>query len=252
MKAMIFAAGLGTRLRPITDTMPKALVPVCGKPLLYHTVCKLRDAGYDDIVVNVHHFPEQIRKYLADNDFGVRISISDESSGLLETGGGIKHARQLLLPCDGQFLVHNVDIVSNLSIPWFREQTRPEALATLLVSDRQTRRYLLFNDDMRLVGWTDIASGEVRSPYPDLDVAACRRFAFAGIHNISPSIFGAFDALAAPDRFPVMDFYLRACAQYPIYGVVAQDLTLVDVGKIDTLSEAERTCESMLPKPDSN
>lgn len=252
MKAMIFAAGLGTRLRPITDTMPKALVPVCGKPLLYHTVSKLRDAGYDDIVVNVHHFPQQIRKYLAENDFGIRISISDESSELLETGGGIKHARPLLLPCDGTFLVHNVDIVSNLSIPWFREQTRPDALATLLVSDRQTRRYLLFNDDMRLVGWTDIASGEVRTPYPGLDVASCRRFAFAGIHNISPSIFDAFDALAVPDRFPVMDFYLRACADYPIYGVVAQGLTLVDVGKIDTLSEAERTCESMLPKPDND
>ena len=246
MKAMVFAAGLGTRLRPITDTMPKALVPVCGKPLLYHTVCKLRDAGCDEIIVNVHHFPDQIRKYLADNDLGVSIKISDESSELLETGGGIRHARELLLPCYGPFIVHNVDIVSNLDIARFREQTRPDALATLLVSERQTRRYLLFSDDMRLVGWTDIATGEVRSPYAGLDVSKCRRFAFSGIHNISPAIFGAFDALGMPDRFPIIDFYLKACADYPIYGVAAKDLVLVDVGKADTLPEAERICESII------
>lgn len=243
---MVFAAGLGTRLRPITDTMPKALVPVCGKPLLYHTVCKLRDAGCDEIVVNVHHFPELIRKYLEENDFGVRIRISDESGELLETGGGIKHAKPLLLPLDGPFLVHNVDIVSNLDLSWFRSQARPEALATLLVSDRHTRRYLLFDDDMRLVGWTDIATGEVRSPYSGLDASKCRRYAFAGVHNVSPAIFDAFDALGMPERFPIIDFYLRACADYPIYGVVAQDLTLVDVGKIDTLAQAERICESLL------
>ncbi|MBO4742063.1 MAG: nucleotidyltransferase family protein [Bacteroidales bacterium] len=246
MKAMVFAAGLGTRLRPITDTMPKALVPICGRPLLYHTVCKLRDAGYDELVVNVHHFPEQIRKYLADNDLGVSIKISDESAELLETGGGINHARELLLPLDGPFLVHNVDIISNLDIDWFRGQTRPDALATLLVSERQTRRYLLFNDDMRLVGWTDISTGEVRSPYPYLDVSKCRRYAFAGIHNISPAIFQAFDALEVPGRFPIIDFYLRACADYPIYGVPDPGLTLVDVGKIETLAEAERICEGIL------
>ena len=246
MKAMVFAAGLGTRLRPITDTMPKALVPICGWPLLYHTVCKLRDAGYDELVINIHHFPEQIRKYLADNDLGVSIKISDESAELLETGGGINHARELLLPLDGPFLVHNVDIVSNLDIAWFRGQTRPDALATLLVSERQTRRYLLFNSEMRLVGWTDISTGEVRSPYPNLDPSKCRRYAFAGIHNISPAIFQAFDALEVPVRFPIIDFYLRACADYPIYGVPAPGLTLVDVGKKETLAEAERICEGIL------
>jgi NDP-sugar pyrophosphorylase family protein len=246
MKAMVFAAGLGTRLRPLTDSMPKALVPVCGKPLLYHTICKLRSAGYNEIVVNVHHFPEQIRKYLADNDLGVTISISDESSCLLETGGGIMHARELLLPCSEPFLVHNVDIVSNLDIPWFRSQSRPGALATLLVSQRQTRRYLLFDDDMRLVGWTDISTGEVRSPYPGLDASRCRRYAFAGIHNISPAIFGAFAALGMPERFPIIDFYLQACATYPIYGVLSENLTLVDVGKIESLAEAEAICKTIL------
>lgn len=246
MKAMVFAAGLGTRLRPITDRLPKALVPVCGKPLLDHVLSKLVAAGYDEIVVNVHHFPEQIRAYLATHDFGVPVRISDESSRLLETGGGILHARELLLPLEEPFLVHNVDIVSNLDLGWFRSQTRPEALATLLVSERPTRRYLLFDQQMRLMGWTDVSTGEVRSPYPDLHPDRCRRYAFAGIHNLSPAIFDAFAALGMPERFPIMDFYLQACAEWRIEGVVARELTLVDVGKIDTLTEAERICQTLL------
>ena len=246
MKAMVFAAGLGTRLRPITDSLPKALVPVCGKPLLAHVIEKLRAAGYQELVVNVHHFPEQIRTYLQSHDFGVQVRISDESERLLETGGGIWQAQSLLQPCEEPFLVHNVDIVSNLDLAWFRAQTRPEALATLLVSERETRRYLLFDQEMHLVGWTDIATGEVRSPYPDLDPANCRRYAFAGIHNLSPAIFDAFAALGMPERFPIMDFYLQACAAYRIDGVVATGLTLVDVGKIDTLAQAERICETLL------
>ena len=243
MKAMIFAAGLGTRLKPITDTMPKALVPVCGKPLLFHTICKLRDAGYDDIVVNVHHFPEQIRQYLQENDFGVIISISDESEQLLETGGGILAARPMLTG-DTPFLVHNVDIVSNLDLA--KLQLRPGDLATLVVSPRDTRRYLLFDDDLRLVGWTDTATGEVRSPFPGLDPSACRKYAFSGIHNISPSVFNAMDALGFTGRFPIMDFYLKACARYPIRGYLAENLKMVDVGKIDTLPDAERICSTLL------
>ena len=245
MKAIIFAAGLGTRLKPITDTMPKALVPVCGQPLLYYVIQKLKAAGYDDLVVNVHHFPDQIRQYLAANDFGVRISISDESDRLLETGGAILHARHLL---EGEpFLVHNVDIVSNLDLGWFRQQCLPGAMACLLVSSRQTRRYLLFEPEtMRLAGWTDTSTGEVRSPYPDIDPSRCIRYAFAGIHYLSPTVFDAMDALSMPERFPIMDFYLQACDRYPIYGIPAPDLRLVDVGKLDTLPEAERICAELL------
>ena len=243
MKAMIFAAGLGTRLKPITDTMPKALVPVCGKPLLYHTICKLRNAGYDDIVVNVHHFPEQIRQYLQAHDFGVRIRISDESSQLLETGGGILKAKDYLAS-NMPFLVHNVDIVSNLNVSELK--LAPGDLATLAVSSRDTRRYLLFDEDMRLTGWTDTATGEVRSPYPGLDLSACRRYAFSGIHLLSPSVFDAMSALGFSGRFPIMDFYLKACAEYPIRGYLAEDLKMVDVGKIDTLPEAERICATLL------
>jgi NDP-sugar pyrophosphorylase family protein len=245
MKAMIFAAGLGTRLRPLTDTMPKALVPVCGNPLLYHVITKLKAAGYTELVINVHHFAEQIREYLATHDFGLPISISDETSELLETGGGIAHAKDLILPTGEPFLIHNVDILSNLDIAWFRSQTRPEALSTLLVSERETSRYLLFDGEMRLVGWTNVATGEVRSPYPDLNPDHYHKLAFSGIHSISPAIFDAFETAGFTGRFPIMDFYIRECANYPIYGVCAPGLRLLDVGKVDSLAQAEELLASL-------
>ena len=243
MKAMIFAAGLGTRLKPITDTMPKALVPVCGQPLLYHVITKLVKAGYDDIIVNVHHFPDQIIDYLCANDFGAKITISDEREFLRETGGGIKHVRPLLTE---PFLVHNVDIISNLDLKWLREQHREDAVATVVVSERETQRYLLFDEDGRLKGWTNVKTGEVRSPFGDIDPSQYRKLAFAGIHLMSPAIFEAFDHLGFGDRFSIMDFYIQACAAYPIYAAVPPDFRLVDVGKIETLSEAERVCEVIL------
>ena len=293
MKAMIFAAGLGTRLKPITNTMPKALVPVCGQPLLYHVISKLVAAGYDDLVVNVHHFPDQIIHYLHSHDFGARIAVSDERDFLRETGGGIRFAKHLLTdfstppaaplemterdsfaplgmtkglssrPSEGTlsfrpseargeichnepFLVHNVDIVSNLDLNWLREQHREGALATLVVSERKTQRYFLFDEDNRLKGWTNIATGEVRSPFGDIDPGRCHKLAFAGIHLISPAIFDAFDKYGFGDRFSIVDFYLRACADYPIYAAVPPDFTLVDVGKFDTLPEAEATCATIL------
>ena len=260
MKAMIFAAGLGTRLKPITDTMPKALVPVCGQPLLYHVITKLVAAGYDDLVVNVHHFPDQIIHYLHSHDFGARIAVSDERDFLRETGGGIRYAKRLLTDFSTPpaaplemterdsfaplgmtmepFLVHNVDIVSNLDLDWLREQHREGALATLVVSDRKTQRYFLFDEDNRLKGWTNIATGEVRSPFGDIDPDGCRL--------ISPAIFDAFDKYGFGDCFSIVDFYLRACADYPIYAAVPPDFTLVDVGKFDTLPEAEATCATIL------
>ena len=256
MKAMIFAAGLGTRLKPITDTMPKALVPVCGQPLLYHVLTKLVAAGYDDIIVNVHHFPDQIIDYLCINDFGAHITISDERNFLRETGGGIKHVRPLLdfstppsAPLEmteDPFLVHNVDIVSNLNLKWLREQHRADALATIVVSERETQRYFLFDEEGRLKGWTNVKTGEVRSPYGDIDPNQYRKLAFAGIHLMSPAIFDAFDKLGFGERFSITDFYLKACAEYPIYAAVPPDFRMVDVGKKETLSEAERVCESIL------
>lgn len=256
---MIFAAGLGTRLKPLTDTMPKALVRVGGEPLIKRVIMNLAAAGVDRIVVNVHHFAEQIIDYLKDNDnFGLDIRISDETAGLLETGGGIKKAAPLFDPA-APMLIHNVDILSNVNLSEFYQiASRSEESeggsekgrvkseesnccgavdAVLLVSWRKTKRYLLFNDDMKLVGWTNIETGEVRSPYPELNPKKCRMYAFAGIHALSPRLLKMMDEF--PDRFGIIDFYLKACATHNIKGYVKDDLKLMDIGKLDTLAQAE-------------
>lgn len=246
MKALIFAAGLGTRLKPITDTLPKALVPVCGKPLIEHVARKLKASGVESAVVNVHHFANMIEEWAEGQDI-MPMEISDEREMLLETGGGVLHARPYLDGC-GHFLIHNVDIISDLDIPWLASQARPDAMATLLVSDRVTSRYLLFGPEtMRLKGWANVSTGEVRSPYPDLDVTKCRRLAFSGIHIMSDTVFEALEEYAESHgldsrnpRFPIMDFYISACASHEIRGVEAHDLHLVDVGKLDTIEIAER------------
>lgn len=263
---MIFAAGLGTRLKPLTDTMPKALVRVGGEPLIKRVILNLAAAGVERIVVNVHHFAEQIIDYLKDNDnFGLDIRISDETAGLLETGGGIKKAAPLFDPA-APILIHNVDILSNVDLREFyqvasrseegkvkSEESECESEegrvksekseccdavdAVLLVSWRKTKRYLLFNDDMKLVGWTNIETGEVRSPYPELNPKECRMYAFAGIHALSPRLLKMMDEF--PDRFGIIDFYLKACATHNIKGYVKDDLKLMDIGKLDTLAQAE-------------
>ena len=262
---MIFAAGLGTRLKPLTDTMPKALVRVGGEPLIKRVIMNLAAAGVDRIVVNVHHFAEQIIDYLKDNDnFGLDIRISDETAGLLETGGGIKKAAPLFDPA-APILIHNVDILSNVNLSEFyqiasrseeseggseKRRVKSEESnccgavdAVLLVSWRKTKRYLLFNDDMKLVGWTNIETGEVRSPYPDLDPKKCRMYAFAGIHALSPRLLKMMDEF--PDRFGIIDFYLKACATHNIKGYVKDDLKLMDIGKLDTLAQAEEFLEEL-------
>lgn len=246
MKAMIFAAGLGTRLKPLTDTLPKALVPVSGRPLIEHVTIRLEEAGIDESVVNVHHFADKIEKWVAGYQGKMKFDVSDERLELLETGGGILHARKYLEGC-GSFLIHNVDILSDLDIRDFVSKMRQESVATLLVSDRKTTRYLLFDTEtMRLKGWTNISTGEVRSPYPDLDPTQCKALAFSGIHILSDKVFELMDNYVGQKgissenpRFPIMDFYLSICAESEIYGVQAQDLRLIDVGKLDTLNEAE-------------
>lgn len=238
---MLFAAGLGTRLRPLTDTMPKALVPVGGRPLLAHTIQRLRDAGVTEVVINVHHFADQIINYTTTHNLGVHVTISDESKALLDTGGGLRQALSYFKG-DAPILVHNVDILSNADLVTFYNNNQDVDVA-LLVSERQTQRYLLFNDEMRLVGWTNISSGEVRSPYPNLDVAACHKYAFSGIHLVNPRI-GTVMA-QWPEKFPIMDFYLRHCDTLHIRGQVAHDLRLMDVGKQDTLRAAEEFLQSL-------
>jgi NDP-sugar pyrophosphorylase family protein len=224
-QAMIFAAGLGTRLKPLTDTMPKALVRVGGQPLLWHVIQKLKASGYERLVVNVHHFAEQIVDYLKANDnFGLDIRISDETDGLLETGGGIKKALPLFDSSE-PILIHNVDILSNLDL-----SALPTDAPLLVVSQRTTKRYLQFDDDMRLIGWKNIETCEVKG-------REGRPLAFSGIHMFHPSLAPLLEDW--PDRFPIMDFYLKVCADHVIRGFDAPNLQLLDVGKLDTLEQAE-------------
>lgn len=240
MKALIFAAGLGTRLKPLTDTRPKALVEVKGKPLLRHVLEKLSKAGYTEVVINIHHFGEQIIDYVNQHPInGMDIRISDERAQLLDTGGGIRQAGRLFSD-DGQpFLIHNVDIFSNLDVKSFYTDNLRNEGATLLVSERKTSRYLLFHpSDNRLVGWTNIQTGEVKSPYPDLRVEDCRMYAFAGIHLFSPSLLPLMNEW--PSRFSIIDFYLSVADKVPIIGVPKADLQLIDVGKPDTLHQVPR------------
>lgn len=239
---MIFAAGLGTRLKPLTDSMPKALVPVDGKTLLDITINRLVAAGATEIVVNVHHFGEQIIAHLQQHSYPVPVRISDERSQLLDTGGGLRQAVPLFGAPDGPVLLHNVDILHNADLSAFCAASDASGI-TLMVSDRPTSRYLLFNDDLRLVGWTNVQTGEVRSPYDALDISSLRRYAFSGIHCFSPAVFPLLQDW--PSRFPIMDFYLRECARIPIKAWPVEGLRLLDVGKTDSLSAATEFLRSM-------
>lgn len=238
---MIFAAGKGTRLKPLTDIIPKALVPVADKPLLERVLERV-DGIENKIVINIHHHAEQIRNFVNTTRayWQADISLSDESDALLETGGGLRKAAPLFT--NGKpILIHNVDILSNVDLADFYSKATAEA--TLLVSSRKTARYLLFDNDMRLVGWTNIQTGEVRSPYDNIDVSKCHMFAFSGIHIFSPTLFPLMDSW--PEKFSIIDFYLAICKDHDIRGVAKDDLKLLDVGKLDTLESASSFLHSL-------
>lgn len=229
MKAFILAAGLGERLRPLTNDKPKALVKAAGMTMLERTIRTLARGGFDSFVVNIHYFGEQIIDFLAKHDnFGYDIQISDERDLLRDTGGAIKHAAPLL-EGDGKFLIHNVDIVSNLDIPWFVGRSlASDAEASLLVSDRATSRYLLFDDDDLLVGWTNVTTGEVKTPYGGVDVDGCKKKAFSGIHVFSDKLLAEMSDM--PEKFSVIDFYLSMCASHKIEAVEYPSLKIQDLG----------------------
>ena len=234
-QAMIFAAGLGTRLKPLTDTMPKALVPYHGVPMLERVVGVLKDGGFDDIVVNVHHFADQIDAFIAEhNQFGIRVRTSDERDLLRETGGGIRHAAHLFNQNE-PVLLHNVDIESNLDYSKLLSFHNNGDIATLIVSQRDTSRYLLFDRENRLVGWTNVSTGEVKTPYSNLDISECRKYAFSGIHIISPSIFPLMKDW--PEKFSIIDFYLSICKDFQIKGFPVENLVVKDLGKKIILDE---------------
>lgn len=242
---MIFAAGLGTRLKPLTNTMPKALVPVGGKPLLQHTIEKLIAAGFNEIIINIHHFGQQIIDFAEENQrFGIRIEFSDERDKLLDTGGGIGKAAWFFN--DNQpFLLHNVDILSNIDLDeLYNSHLKRNSLATLVCSKRQTSRYLLFDRNNRLRGLTNEKTGETKSPFPDFNPKQYRKLAFAGIQILRPSIFRYMDDF--PDKFSIIDLYLSICDKETVTCYFPDNLKVIDVGKIDSLQESERLLNQIL------
>ena len=238
MKAMIFAAGLGTRLKPLTDTMPKALVPLAGKPLLQWQVEKLRDAGITDIIVNVHHFPDMIIDTIRANEgWGCHIVISDERDLLLDTGGGLRKAvTGYGLQVTGEsILACNVDILSNIDICDFINAYEQSSISQLVVSDRQTQRYLCFDDNDQLCGWTNIKTGELKGQDG-------RHLAFSGMQILSPEALSLLSQMPQ-DKFSLIDFYLQAMNKVPLKAYVPSDYRMMDVGKIDQIEEAVRFAE---------
>lgn len=239
MKAMLFAAGLGTRLKPLTDHMPKALVPVAGKPMLEHVLLKLKSAGFTEIVINIHHFGQQIIDFLqANQNFGLTIHISDERAKLLDTGGGIRHASRFLDSRE-PFLIHNVDILSDTNLEEvYRYHCQSQNIATLVVSPRKSSRSLLFDIDNRLCGWQNQTTGETKPTGFIADSSVYTSYAFSGIHVMSPEMLHAMTG-RWQGRFPIMDFYLQHCTQLPIGGYICPTIHLIDIGKPETLAQAD-------------
>ena len=244
MKAMIFAAGLGTRLKPLTDRMPKALVPLAGKPLLQWQVEKLRDAGITDIIVNVHHFPDMIIDTIrANQGWGCNILISDERDQLLDTGGGLKKAinHSPFALRHSPLLACNVDILSNLNLrALISGYSSLSGLSSLLVvSPRETQRYLLFDDDLTLRGWTNIKTGEVRpSSLHHCIIPSLRKLAFSGCQILSPETLSLLSQMPE-DKFSLIDFYLQVMNKVPLKAYIPNAFRMMDVGKIDQIEAAE-------------
>ena len=253
MKAMIFAAGLGTRLKPLTDTMPKALVPLAGKPLLQWQVEKLRDAGITDIIVNVHHFPDQIIDTVrAHNGWGCNILISDERDELLDTGGGLRKALSTINFQLSPLLACNVDILSNIDIRALVDAYARTNVSQLVVSERRTQRYLCFDQEGLLRGWTNIATGEVKPASLNQSahsiVPSLRSLAFSGMQILSPEVLACLEHMPQT-KFSLIDFYLSLCEQNhlspSLTAFVPENYRMMDVGKIDQIEEAERFAESL-------
>ncbi len=240
---MIFAAGLGTRLKPLTDTMPKALVPLAGKPLLQWQVEKLRGAGITDIIVNVHHFPDMIIDTIRQNSgWGCNIMISDERNLLLDTGGGLRKITPLRLSPQGErvnepILACNVDILSNIDIPSLIARYEESGISQLVVSDRQTQRYLCFDEHHTLCGWTNMATGELKG-------TDGRHLAFSGMQILSPEVLARLKEMQE-SKFSMIDFYLKVMGEVELKAYVPKDYRMMDVGKIDQIEEAERFAKSI-------
>jgi len=241
MKAMILAAGLGTRLKPLTDTMPKALVPLAGKPILYYTINKLISEGINQIIINVHHFHELIIDYvIKQKKFGINIVFSMEDT-LLDTGGGLKKAS--LFFDDGQpFVLHNVDVFSEINLKkMIAYHHQHKSMATLAVRQRKTSRYLLFDQENRLAGWQSLDTGKTEMVKPQTQNQ--QNLSFMGIHVISPEIFSHFPA---DNIFPIIKAYLDLAKKgYKIFGYRNDEDYWIDLGRKENLKEAEEHLSSI-------
>jgi N-acetyl-alpha-D-muramate 1-phosphate uridylyltransferase len=234
MKAMIFAAGLGTRFKPWTDEHPKALAIVNGKSLLQRNVEYLQQYDIRDVVVNIHHFPDQVRSAIERNKgWGSNIIISDESNELLETGGGLLKASNFL---EGDtFLAINVDILTEINLKFFLAfHQQQNALISLAVSERQTSRYLLFNKYNRLCGWRNKTSGEEKIAIHDKHLV---EKAYSGLALFQPEVFRL---ITQTGRFSLIDVYLSLAHENKIAGFDHTGEKMIDVGKPDSVLEAER------------
>lgn len=236
---MILCAGLGSRLKPWTERHPKALVPVGGIPMLKRVTDRLTEEGFDEITVNIHHFGEQIVEFLeSDPDLAGRVSISDERGALLDTGGGLLHAERFLGADSRPFLVHNVDILSNADLKGLmRAHIESGRHVTLLVSDRDSDRKLVFGADMHLKGWLNRKTGLRRPASLGLSDAD-RLLSFSGIYVMSPEVFSIMRRHSFEGAFPVMDFLLSGLPELKIGGVEQSGLDILDIGKPDTLYRA--------------
>ena len=247
MKAMVLAAGLGTRLRPLTDQRPKALVEVAGRTLLEITLSRLRSFGIREVIINVHHFADMIVQYLQTNDnFGMRIVISREEV-LLDTGGGLKKAAYFFLEDSGcleePFIVHNVDVISTIDLRRMaRFHTENQALATLAVKDRKTSRYLLFNERLQLCGRQAEQKTELLQPSEQVQALA-----FSGIHVISPRIF---EMMTEQGAFSIIASYLRLASQGErILAFRADEYCWRDLGRTADVRQAAQDLSSSAPEP---
>jgi MurNAc alpha-1-phosphate uridylyltransferase len=234
MKAMIFAAGLGTRFKPWTDQHPKALAVVNGKSLLQRNIEYLQQFGITDVVVNVHHFPEQVKEAIEQNKgWGSNVVISDESGELLETGGGLLKAREFLQ--DDTFLTINVDILAELNPKYFlAHHQQQQSLITLAVMNRESSRYLLFNKYNRLCGWKNVTTGEEKIVLQAKDIF---EKAYSGIAIFEPSVF---DLITLTGKFSLIDLYLALAPENKIASYEHDGERLLDVGKPDSIEKAEK------------
>ncbi len=239
MKGMIFAAGLGTRLAPLTDTCPKALIPVGDKPMLRRVIERMREAGVADIVVNVHHHADMIKRYLRENDFGVSVRVSDESEALLDTGGGVVKAMDMLAG-DEPIMLYNADIYTTFPIgEMLSSYESSGADVVLLVGERDTSRYLLMDEDGYMRGWKNVSTGEVRSPEGVEVPEGCVPRAFGGVHIISPKVLDVLKEYKPEGKFSITPFYIDMCVRLKIRGYTpASGYSWIDIGKPETLAKA--------------